>query len=262
MKTAISEKGIKILFAKCCRLVPASALLFVCSQAWAGPPLSIDDPGVLEPGQFEFITAVTMTSVGSTDSHELPLLDISVGVIEDYVQVSAGFAHIYHVPGAGNSENGFGNPEVGLKVRFVNKGRLQLAFAPAYIFGVDQSAEEKGIGHSANYTVLPINAEYQVNDSWRLNAEVVHLRSDDSDSEWGYGAAAAYAIDDRREVLFEVTGGGDRFLGSDSMQARIGLDNALTKSFHLLFSIGTGLRETTPDERVDFDVFLGFKFLR
>ena len=240
----------------------ALALLLGFSSTWAGSPLSIDDPGILDPGELEIITAVTMTSGDGGDFHELPLLDISLGVVKDYLQVGVGLSHVYVSPSGERSESDFGTPGVGLKYRFINNDRLQVAFAPGYVFGVAGSAADKGIGHTVNVAVFPINAEYQLNDAWRLNGELGYARSDGGDREWGYGVAIAYVADERRELLFEVSGSAGDFLGADFMQARVGIDHALSDSFHLLFSIGTGLREPDLEDSVNLDVFLGFKFLR
>jgi len=243
-------------------MIIALAFMIECSPTWAGPPLSIDDPGILDQGQFEIITAATMTSTDGGEFHELPLLDVSFGLVKDYVQVSAGMTYVNVAPDGGMSERDFGNSGVGLKFRFINNDRLQVAFAPAYVFGVSRGAAQKGVGDIADVAVYPINAEYQLNDAWRLNGELGYARSGEGDEEWGYGFAVARILNERRELLFEVTGSSDDLLGSEFMQARVGIDSALTDSLNLLFSIGTGLREPDFAESTNIDVFLGLKFVR
>ena len=89
------------------------AFLVFCTspQALAGPPLSIDDPGVLDAWHWEIIGATTLTSSSEGDYWQAPLLDISLGVIEDYVQV--GFVYPYAHADSGNesSQSDFGNAE-------------------------------------------------------------------------------------------------------------------------------------------------------
>jgi hypothetical protein len=238
------------------------ALQFECSLTWAGPPLSIDDPGILEVGQFEFIAAVTMTTVDGGNFHELPLLDISVGLVQNYVQGSVGLAHVYILPDGERSERDFRSPEVGFKFRFVNRGGLQAAFAPAYVFGVTSSAAEKNVGDIADVVILPINVEYQLTNRWRFNGELGYAHFDDGRGEWGYGVAAAHNIDERLELHFELSGLAVNLFDADFMQVRVGIDSTLSESLHLLFSIGTGVRAPTPEDRVDLDVYLGFKLLR
>lgn len=237
------------------------AILLGCSPTWAGPPLSIDDPDILDPWQFEIITALTMTSTDGGDFHELPIIDVSLGIVEDYLQASAGLPYVVAAPNGGRTARDFGNASFGLKFRFVNSDRLQVAFAPAYVFGVADGDAEKGVGDSANFSVYPINAEYQVSDKWRLNGELSYARSDQGDKEWGYGVAIAHVLDERRELLFEISGSADSFLGSEFMQMRAGIDSALTDSLHILFSVGTSLRTPVLEEDTKLDVFLGLKLL-
>jgi hypothetical protein len=48
----------------------------------------MDDPGILLPGQWEIIAAATQTSTDAGDVYQAPLLDVSLGLIEDRVQIA------------------------------------------------------------------------------------------------------------------------------------------------------------------------------
>jgi len=52
-----------------CNLVRALLLGCAIPAAQAGPPLSIDDPGILAPGQWEIIAAATAASTDSEDAY-------------------------------------------------------------------------------------------------------------------------------------------------------------------------------------------------
>jgi hypothetical protein len=54
----------------------------------------------------------------------------------------------------------------------------------------------------------------------------------------------------------------DSDFDNDFLEARMGFDAAMTESFHVLFSMATGLREPSGEDKLDYDVFLGFQFLR
>jgi hypothetical protein len=163
------------------------AFLVFCAspQALAGPPLSIDDPGVLDPWHWEIIGATTLTSDSDGDYWQAPLLDISLGVIEDYVQVGFVYPYAHADSGNGRSQSDFGNAEFGVKWRFLKRDRLQMAFAPYHVFGVSTGTAAKGIGDDSDAAVLPINAEYSINDRWSLNGEVSYVSVDDGNNEWG-----------------------------------------------------------------------------
>lgn len=244
------------------RPVATLALLHAFSQTLAGPPLSIDDPGILELWQLEVIAAATFTSTDAGDYYQVPVLDISLGFIQDYAQVSLVYPYVYAAPNGGDSESDFGNLELGVKWRFLNSDRLQMAFAPYYAFGVATSTAEKGLGDKMDLTVFPLNAEYQFNDKWRFNAEVQYASADGGDDGWGYGGAVAYSLDERWAFLFELSGTTDSDFDNDFLEARIGFDAVVTESFHVLFSMATGLREPSRDDKLDYDVFLGFQFFR
>jgi len=243
-------------------LAVALLILLVFTTALAGPPLSIDDPGILDPWQLEIIAAVTSTETDSGALRQLPLLDMSLGVIEDYLQVGVSFSHVHARPNDGRSELDAGSTTLALKWRFVNSGDLQMSFAPYYVFGVSRSAEAKGIGDSANIAVFPVNAEYGINEKWRLNGEVSHARVQGGDTYWHLGAAVAYSANSRWDLLLEVAGTSDGAFGMDFVDIRAGFDASLSESFHLLFSMASGLRHVRGEDELDLNVFLGVQYLR
>ena len=66
--------------AKCLAGMLALVLLVLSATAWPGPPMIGEDPGILEPGQWEIIAAMSGESRPSTESGQLPLLDVAYGL--------------------------------------------------------------------------------------------------------------------------------------------------------------------------------------
>ena len=229
-------------------------------QALAGPPLSIDDPGVLAPWHWEIIGATTLTSGSDGDYWQAPVLDISLGIVQDYVQVGFVYPYANASPDIGSSQSDFGNAELGVKWRFLNNERLQMAFAPYHAFAVSGGTAAKGIGYNEDATVLPINAEYSINDRWSLNGEVSYVSIDNDENAWGYGVAAAYAANERWTVMVEVAGASDTDFNDEFLELRAGFDATLNDSFHLLFSIATGIEEPSGAGELDYDIFLGLQY--
>lgn len=242
-------------------LALAVLILLVCTTALAGPPLSIDDPGILDPGQLEVIAAVTSTQTSAGDFWQLPLIDMSLGVIEDYLQVGFAFSHVHVRPNDGNSESDTNSPALALKWRFVNSEKFQMSFAPYYVFGVSRRAELIGIGDSADVAVFPVNAEYGINERWRLNGEVSYARVQGDDSQWFYGAAVGYSANSRWDLLLEVAGTSDSTFNTDFVEIRAGFDASLSESLHLLFSMASDLRQAQGEDELDLNVFLGIQYL-
>jgi hypothetical protein len=229
-------------------------------QVLAGPPLSIDDPGVLDAWHWEIIGATTLTSSSGGDYWQAPLLDISLGVLQDYVQVGFVYPYAHADSGNGGTQSDFGNAEFGVKWRFFKNERLQMAFAPYHAFGVSSRTAASGIGNESDATVLPINAEYRLDDRWTLNGEVRYVGVDSASNEWGYGAAVAFAPNDRWTLLAEVAGASDTGFDNNFLELRVGFDAALNDSFHVLVSIASGIKEPSGAGELDYDIFLGLQF--
>ena len=120
----------------------------------------------------------------------------------------------------------------------------------------------KGIGDDSDVLAFLVPAEYQVNEAWRLNVSVGYASVEDSGDEWGYGAAVAYGLNDRWELLLELSGATNTDFDDDLLDVRAGFDFGVTENFHLLFSAGTGLRELDGEDELDYDVFLGLQFFQ
>jgi outer membrane receptor protein involved in Fe transport len=238
-------------------------LVCVCqiNKVWAGPPLNIGDPGILDPGQWEVIPALTAASIGEGHYYEAPLLDVSVGLVPDRLQVSATYRYAHADPEGDSSNWEFGNLELGATWRFWENERWKLAFAPVYAFGVTRKTAELGIGESVDVLALPLVAEYQLHERWRLNASAAYNRAEDEGDIWSYGLATVYTCSDRLELLLEFEGAANSDLARDLLDVRAGFDYAFTMDLHLLFSVATGLREPSSAEKLDADVFLGMQFL-
>lgn len=242
------------------RFLAAVMLLYTTVGALAGPPMSTEDPGILDQGEWEVIGAVTATSIDSNKSYQMPLLDVSLGVYADKVQIAAAYPYVYTDPDNGSSESDFGNLELGIKWRFWNADRLQVAFAPVYAFGVSRNTALQGIGDDNNVATFPLALEYQINQRWRLNTSAGYASVDGGEDEWGYGAALAYGLSPRWELMFEFAGAADTDFEEDVLDARVGFDFTLTDSVHLLFSAATGLREPAAQEKLDYDLYFGVQY--
>ena len=60
--------------------------------------------------------AATMSATDGGNYHDLPLLDFSVGLVENYVQASIGVSHVYVALDNAISQQDVGNPQCCLKL--------------------------------------------------------------------------------------------------------------------------------------------------
>jgi len=239
-----------------------SALLVVIlpGRLLAGPPLAIDDPGILDPGQWEIIVAATMASTSEGEAYQAPLLDISYGLTPN-TQVAASMPYVFVSPDDLDSTSEFGNLAIGYKWRFINNDRLQVAFAPGYAFGIRVSAALRGVGDETDILFLPLNLQYEIGD-WSLNGEWGYVSLESGGDGWGYGGALSRPVGQRTVLMFELYGGADTDFDNDNLNFHIGLDTELRPDLHLLFSAGSGLREPSGSAELDFDLFLGLQYFR
>jgi hypothetical protein len=241
-------------------IAPALLLVVLPGRLVAGPPLAIDDPGVLDPGQWEFIVAARTASSNEGEVYEAPLLDVSYGLTTN-TQASFAVPYVFVSPDNESSDSDLGNLSIGYKWRFVNSDRLQVAFAPAYAFGIRLSAALRGVGDDTDILFLPLNFQYEIGD-WSLNGEFGYVSVQSADDAVGYGAALSRPVGQRTVIMFELYGGSDTDFDNDDLNFHIGFDTELRTDFHLLFSAGSGLREPTGATELDYDIFLGLQYFR
>jgi hypothetical protein len=234
-------------------LAPAESLV-------AGPPLAIDDPGVLDPGQWEIIVAGAMASTNEGEVYEAPILDVSYGLTPN-TQASVAIPYVFVSPDQGGSDSDLGNLSIGYKWRFVNNDRLQVALAPAYAFGITASAALRGIGDDTDILFVPVEIQLEMGN-WSLNGEWGYVSLESGDDAWGYGVALTHPVGMQTALMFELYGGADTDFDNDELNFHIGFDTELRPDFHLLFSAGSGLREPTGATELEFNIFLGLQYFR
>jgi hypothetical protein len=239
------------------RLFIATAL---CSTgAEAGPPLSIDDPGILDPGQAEIILAGSVESRQAGADWFFPILDVSYGLTPN-VQLALVAARIVHSPDDGGTKSDFGPGVIGVKWRFLNRGALQMSVAPYYETLLRDGAEDRGVIDDVDSWVIPVEFQYDL-EGWRINGEARYAAIQDDRDQWGYGLAATFPVSPSLEAMFELHGGADRTFDDHGLLYRAGVDLAVSESFHVLASAGSGITESGDDD-LRFQAYLGLQWFR
>ena len=110
----------------------------------AGPPLIVDDAGILKPGQWETILAADAVKTDAIKTFDAPVLDVSYG-LTDNTQMSV-FLSRQHVEEHGKSRrSNFGYGEIGWKWRFYQNDSVGVAFGPAYSVPLSSDSTIRGI---------------------------------------------------------------------------------------------------------------------
>ena len=158
----------------------------------AGPPLTIEDPGILDPGQWRSSWPAPGEE-GIGQDHELPLLDVSYGVSEN-IQVAFVAPRIVSDLMASRSVR-FPHRRDRHQVALLQREQLQIAFAPLYEFNPDGAWWTV----KSSTTPMPDGAPHvpvRLND-WTFLADTATPSRGDEDG-LSYGFAVSRPVSQRR----------------------------------------------------------------
>jgi hypothetical protein len=233
------------------------ATLMISPVVHAGPPLTLEDPDILEPGQWEIILASTYERRKSGTAYELPLLDVSLGLSTN-IQASAVLARAGSKPRGESGKSDLGLAEFSIKWRFLETERLQLAFAPLYEFPARSGAVDRDVIDDERALVLPLVAEYGWL-VWRINTQLGYVAARNEPDGWTWAVAGARPLGERVELLLEVYGDSADGFDDRSLSWRVGFEVELPEDLNLLLAGGSGLRDADGDD-LRFDAFLGLQW--
>jgi hypothetical protein len=213
-------------------LAPASA------AAQGGPPLLTDDPGTPGPGRWEVNTAFTMDRTSGIRELGTPLVDANYGWGER-VQLKLEMSWIVRTDDESGTQNGVGNPLVGVKWRFLDESTAGVAVStyPQLELNLATSSVAKGlVEHPARF-LLPVSAVKTLG-SVALNLEIGGRFRSKETPQVVWGAALGREFGTKFEVLAEVFG----VTGSDPQARQVlvngGLRWRILEKSTILFSAG------------------------
>lgn len=140
----------------------------------------------------------------------------------------------------------------------MNRDGLQLSVAPLFEFLPRNGAADREVTDDVDAWIIPVQLEYQF-DRWRVNGQISYTTAHDASDEWGYGIAAAFPLNERLEVMAEISGNADREYDEHGTAYLFGFDLAFTDTLHLLGSAGASVHETGNDD-VDLQTYLGLQW--
>jgi len=229
------------------------------SMACAGPPMVTKEPDILAPGQWRITTAVKTVRVqGGRHATELPVIGAHVAVSENW-QFGAAYRYVHADPGGAEQEADFGNPVLGAKWRFYRRERLQVAIAPAYVFGIGTTAAALGIGSDTAILSLPITAKYSFG-AWTVAAEFGYAAIQAQADEVTWGLLLGRRIGTRVRLMVEGYGATNAELDDNFVNFNVGADITITRAWHLLVSAGSGIKEPAGAEKLDHTGFVGIRY--
>jgi len=233
-----------ILFAHVAVAVVAAMAPEVLAQA--GPPLLTDDPETPGNRHWEINLAWTVSQRENARLFAIPLLDINYG-LGDRVQLKVQAPWLLLKDRKSqNSASGIGSTNLGLKWRFVDKGRHGLAMSvyPQLEIRTSASSARRGLIEPGSELLLPIEMSHPLGPV-TIDAEIGYQFVQHEKDEFIYGFAVAREINNRLELLGEFHGEAKRDFSAHKPIFNIGGRFKLSKHYTLLFSSGRTLRRAS-----------------
>ncbi|MBV9080128.1 MAG: transporter [Elusimicrobia bacterium] len=139
-----------------------SLLVAIPALSFAGPPFVTDDPEPVPLHHWEIYSAAAGAETKDGWSGAAPAFDINYGALHNvhlHALVQAAGSHPFH----GNRNYGFGDLEVGAKIRFVDETarRPQMAIYPAVDFPTGDEHRDLGAGRAQAFLPLWIQKSGQ-----------------------------------------------------------------------------------------------------
>lgn len=207
-----------------------------------GPPFATDDPVPVEKHHWEIYLASIFARDSFGSAGTLPHVDLNYGVT-DFMHVHAQLPMAFSFPDPGTNQYGFGDAEIGAKIRLVNetKTQPQIAIYPAIDFATGSA--NRGLGSGSTHWFLPVWVQKSFGD-WDVYGGVGYWRNpgDGNRDYWFSGLVAA------KQVTKKLNLGGEFY---NTSSAAVGDPSHTTLDFggvydfddqhHLMLALGRDL---------------------
>lgn len=225
-------------------------VVLVSNSAAAGPPYSTDDPEPVEYRHWELYLASQHFRDRDGWAGTAPHLEVNYGAAPD-VQLHLIAPLAYAAPDAGPRHYGYGDTELGVKLRFVHEGKWMPQVGTFPFLEIPTGNRNRSLGNGSAQVFLPLwiqksygpwttyggggpwfdlgegherwwyfgwQAQRRIIEPLAVGAEIFHLapRSADGESDTRFNIGAVFDFDDTHHLLLS---GGRSIVGSNRFQA-------------------------------------------
>ncbi|MGD0615832.1 MAG: hypothetical protein ABSA69_10380 [Verrucomicrobiota bacterium] len=225
-------------------------------EAPAGPPFLTDDPEPVEYQHWEFYLASQDFKTAGDGSGTAPHVELNYGVLPN-VQLHLIAPLAYDAPSAGSMHYGYGDTELGVKVRFIQETQRmpQAGVFPLLEVPTGNAKDNLGNGHLQAFLPLWLQKSW---GSWTAYGGGGYgVNSGDGNQNWGFVGAVL-----QKQVLTHVLIGAELYHqtarqtgGRDDTAFNIGTVIDLSDQHHLLFSAGRSI-----DGPTEFQCYIAYQF--
>jgi len=233
--------------------------LYMVTNCLAGPPLVIDDPGILAPGAWEVILGISVEDRPACKITHAPSLDVSLGVSPN-TQLSFFLPRSVLDSDQSEKQSGLGLASIGYKWRIASTPEWEWALAVNYDTLISHNLHRKKGPDDIRILGLPLLASH-THKEWTLNGQIGWHKVSDGIRYWNYGLAVSHPLGYKTQFMVEVYGYSDSSFDSNELNYQLGLDFEIRPQFHLLASTGSRIKSGfKPVNRLDYSFFIGLQW--
>jgi hypothetical protein len=238
------------------RLLTLWCLLCGSLTALAGPPFATDDPEPVDYRHWEFYIASQPTETSDGWSGTAPHFELNYGVVPNVMlHVIAPLA--YNIPSDGSTHYGYGDTELGVKVRFIQETHHLPEVGIFPLLEVPTGSESDGLGNGHLQAFLPVWLQKSFGDWTIYGGGGYGINSGAGNENWGFVGGVL-----QRQIVKNFALGAEVYHrttmetgGRDDTAFNIGTIIDFTDHQHLLFSAGRSINGPT-----DFQAYLAYQF--
>lgn len=235
-------------------------LLFLAPNSMAAPPLVTDDPGILDPGTWEIISATSGEQRPIGSLVQAPALDVSVG-LTDHSQLSFFLPYLVASPAEGGKASGLGIASLAYKWRFISTSSWELAFAPNYSMPLSNKVLLPAGLDDVRLFGLPLIFAHN-RGIWTWNGQIAWNVGSDGINFWEYGLALSRPLGSSLQWMMEFYGGSNASFEKRTLNYQLGLDYEIRPDFHALVSVGSSINSLpAPEYRLNYSYYFGLQWL-
>lgn len=232
---------------------------FLVVRCYAGPPLVIDDPGILAPGAWEVILAYSVEDRPAVKITHAPSLDISVGVSSNS-QLSFFLPRTKLDIEQHAKETGPGLASIGYKWQFASTSEWAWALGVNYGFLISHDLYPANGPDDIETLSLPLLFSH-THGNWSWFGQLAWHRLSDGLRFWDYGVAVSHPAGSRVQVMAEVYGYTASSFNAKELNYNLGLDIEMSPAIHLLASAGSRINSRFERaNRLNYNFYVGLQW--
>ena len=237
--------------------------LLIPSSTFAARPLTTEDTGTVEKGEFQLETGFDFAREDNHDKEFAPSITLTYGLLSR-MDLGIGSGYLFVHPAEGKKkENGFADTELKAKYRLMDEKGWTPSFAVMGKVKIPTASESKDLG--SGKTDFNMIAIFQKNLSKRLtlylNLGYTFIGEHRANNEFNYSIAGQFVLSDKWALVGEIVGvnnfNGRK--GDDPLSALLGTQYLITNKLVWDVGVELGMSKAAPDFRITTGLTLLFK---